>query len=48
LEWDDFAFSKKKSLSAFKREVDRMLKQTQASGEITRLLKENYGISGCK
>ncbi|WP_319522845.1 hypothetical protein [uncultured Desulfosarcina sp.] len=46
--WDDFAFSKKKNLSAFKKEFDRMLKQMQASGEIARMLKESYGISGYK
>jgi hypothetical protein len=48
LGWHDLGFSKKKNLSVFKREFDRMLKQMQTSGEIARMLKENYGISGYK
>jgi len=48
LAWGDFAFTKKKNLSAFRKKIDRMLKQMPASGEIARMLKENYGISGYK
>lgn len=48
INYNYFAFSKKKNLSVFKREFDRMLKQMQTSGEIARMLKENYGISGYK
>jgi ABC-type amino acid transport substrate-binding protein len=43
-----FGFTKKKNLSAFKKEFDRMLTQMRTSGEIARMLEENYGISGYK
>ena len=46
INYNYFGFSKRKNLSTFKREFDRLLKQMQANGEIARLLKENYGISG--
>jgi hypothetical protein len=48
VEWGGVAFWKKKNLSVFKREFDRMLKQMQARGEMARLPNQNDGIAGEK
>jgi len=48
LEWDKFAFSKKKTLSVCKRDFDPMVKPMQARGEMARLPNQNDGIAGDK